>query len=411
VTALVAIAGHAILFSLVALNLAASVLIIVGAQVARRDRHHDELVDVGVIASSELTTALSLIVPVRGVQRDVVAVVRSLLESDYPALEVIVVDDGSADGAIEALREAFSLVTVERVPRSRLRTRRVLRAYASALDARLLVLDKELGGRADALNTGLRFARYPLVCPVDPHVTLDRDALARMARAFQTSPETIVCGAATRIAQAGRSPLARLQSLGRSRDSLLWRAAAGRLGGQLFARDTVAVFSREAVVAAGGYAPSTPGEDLELVLRLHRHLLDAGRRYRIVALPRPAASCAVTAGLRAAAQQSHDARRARGAALAAHRGMFLRRRYGLLGCLVLPALALWSLVRRPLVLVVGCSMVAGAALGTVDPGLTIVELVLLASAPLGLSLAAALLEHPSREPSRPLAATLVHAPR
>jgi cellulose synthase/poly-beta-1,6-N-acetylglucosamine synthase-like glycosyltransferase len=404
VTALLAIADHAILFSLVALNLAATVLIVAASRVALRDRHRDELVDVGVVASSELTTALSLIVPVRDAHRDVVRVVRSLLDSAYPALEVIVVDDGSRDGTIDALREAFSLVPVERVPRSRLRTRRVARAYASPLDPRLLVLDKEAGGRADALNTGLRFARYPLVCPVDPHVTLDRDALARMARAFQTSTETIACGAGTRIAQAGRSPLARLYSFVRLRDSLLWRVAAGRLGGPLLARDAVAVFSREAVVAAGGYASATPGEDLELVLRLHRHQLDAGRRYRITALARPAASCAAPAGLRASRRQARDASRARTAALAAHRGMLLRRRYGPLGRLVLPALALWSLVRRPLVLVVTCCVVARAALGAIDLGLLLVELVLVASAPLGLSLAAALLEQPARPPSRPVAA-------
>ncbi len=403
-TALLAIAGHAILFSLVALNLAATVLIVVASRVALRDRHRDELVGVGVVASSELTTALSLIVPVHDAHRDVVRVVRSLLDSAYPALEVIVVDDGSHDGTIDALRETFSLVPVERVPRSRLRTRRVARAYASPLDPRLLVLDKEPGGRADALNTGLRFARYPLVCPVDPDVTLDRDALARMARAFQTSTETIACGAATRTPAEGRSPLARLYSFVRLRDSLLWRVAAGRLGGPLLARDAVAVFSREAVVAAGGYAASTPGEDLELILRLHRHELDSGRRYRIAALARPVASRAAPAGPGASWRQARDASRARSAAVASQRGMLFRRRYGALGRLVLPALALWSLVRRPLVLVVTCCVIAGTALGAVDLGLLLVELVLVASAPLGLALAATLLEQPAPPLSRPVAA-------
>jgi cellulose synthase/poly-beta-1,6-N-acetylglucosamine synthase-like glycosyltransferase len=381
-----------ILLLLVALNLAATAIILAAARLDARERRRRDLVDVSTIARSELTTALSVIVPAHEHEREIVHAVRALLDSGYPTLEVIVVDDASHDGTIDELRRAFSLVPVERVPRSRLATRRVLRAYASPLDARLLVLDKEPGGRADALNTGLRFARYPLVCPVDPQLSLDHDALVRLARPFQTDAATIACGASTRIAAERGSPVARLQSLARLRMSLISRIGAARLGGPLLGSGALAVFSREVVVSAGGYDGTTPGEDLELVLRLHRHCRDNGRHYRVASLGRPVAGSPGSDSLLAAWRRARGARRGTTAALARHRGMLLRRRYGTLGWLVLPAITVHALLRRPIALAAVGGAIAGLALGVVAPSLTIVDGVLLASATAGLSLAALLLD-------------------
>ena len=313
---------------------------------------------------------------------------RSLLDADYPTLEVIVVDDGSRDGTVEALRAAFSLVQVERVPRSRLRTRRVSRAYASPLDARLLVLDKEPGGRADALNTGLRFARYPLVCPVDPHVALDRDALARMAREFQTIPGTIACGAGTRIAP-GERLAARAPAVARTPAHVAALAHDGGIGSaaRCSRAEPVAVFSREAVVAAGGYADVGRRRGSRAGAAPAPPLLDAGRTYRIAALPRPAASIAPGRGVR------EPARRARRGALGAPRhaaaaSLRVARLRRAAGADALVARAPAARARR------GRLRGRRRRARCRDPALELVELVLLASAPLGLSLAAALLEQP-----------------
>ena len=49
------------------------------------------------------------------------------------------------------------------------------------------------------------------------------------------------------------------------------------------------LFRRETVVAAGGYSHDTVGEDMELVVRLHRHMLEQEEPYRIQFSPDPAA--------------------------------------------------------------------------------------------------------------------------
>jgi cellulose synthase/poly-beta-1,6-N-acetylglucosamine synthase-like glycosyltransferase len=356
------IGGEAILLLLVALNLAATAIIVIAARQDHHERSRQELVDVETMARSELTTALSVIVPAHDHAGEIVSSVRALLAASYPTLEVIVVDDGSEDGTIDALRRAFALVQVDRVPRTRLRTGRVTGAYASPLDARLLVLAKEAAGRADALNTGLRFARYPLVCPIDPLLALDRDALVLLARPFQTDATTIACGASTRLAVTSGSPLVRLRALARMRTALVARVAAGRLGGALLGPGAIRLFSREIVVAAGGYDATAAREDRELVLRLRRHTRVGGLSHRMVSLPRSVA-CA-------------------------------------------PAAVAGPVQRGPLALIslVGSAM-AGIALAGVAPAAILIDCVLLVSAPAGLSLAASLLDRP--HPGR---ATPVHEP-
>ncbi|MFX9495794.1 hypothetical protein ABTO48_21125, partial [Acinetobacter baumannii] len=79
-----------------------------------------------------------------------------------PEFEVIVVADGPKDRTLEVLKEALRLVEVEWVYRRALLTKPVRAVYRSLVYPNLIVVDKENGGKADALNAGLNLARYPL---------------------------------------------------------------------------------------------------------------------------------------------------------------------------------------------------------------------------------------------------------
>jgi cellulose synthase/poly-beta-1,6-N-acetylglucosamine synthase-like glycosyltransferase len=210
------------------------------------------------------------------------------------------VNDGSTDGTLDRLREAFDLVVVERIPRARLATERIHATYASRSEPRLTVLDKDNGGKADALNAGIAHALYPLVCAIDADTMLDPSALARLAWEFQARPDTVAAGGIVRVINGSsvdggkivkvETPpdlLVNIQILEYLRAFLLGRIAWSRLGMLLIISGAFGLFRREAIVEVGGYDTKTVGEDAELVLRLHRYRREHGLPCRITFFPDP----------------------------------------------------------------------------------------------------------------------------
>jgi cellulose synthase/poly-beta-1,6-N-acetylglucosamine synthase-like glycosyltransferase len=279
--------------------------------------------------------------------------------------------------------------------------------YASPQDTRLLVLDKQAGSRADAINAGLRFARYPLFCPVDAGVKIDCDALVRMARTFQTHPETIACGASMRVADGG-SLLASVQRIGRLRALLLSRTGASRLGTPFLGCGPFGVFRRDVVVDAGGYDPDAVGEDIDLALRLHRHCRDRGLPYRLAFVAQPVGTTAAACDMRDALRNERRWQRGLVQALSRHRGMLFRRRYGAIGWLALPYLALVAALGQVVTIAAYGAGIAAFARGAVDPTLSVALIVLGITSGLGLSLGALLLDERPRQP-RLLAATVAES--
>ena len=183
-----------------ALNLIYTVLMLLGLRTVTSYVRRRPLMDIETISQSELTTPISIVIPAYDEGPVIVDSVKAMLDSGYPELEVLVINDGSGDDTLARLQAAYALVEVERVPRCALQTEPVRALHACPFDDRLLVIDKLNGGKADAINAGLRFARYPLFCTMDADTIVDADAFARLVRPFQAHPETVACGGIVRIA-------------------------------------------------------------------------------------------------------------------------------------------------------------------------------------------------------------------
>ena len=104
---------------------------------------------------------VSILVPAFNEEASIVASVRSFIRLHYPRFEVIVVSDGSTDSTMDRLIEAFALVEEPRVWARTIPTARVLRVMRSLRHPELVVVEKENGGKSDALNAAINIARYP----------------------------------------------------------------------------------------------------------------------------------------------------------------------------------------------------------------------------------------------------------
>ena len=229
--------------------------------------------------------------------------IQSLLTLTYVQLEIVVVNDGSTDDTLDRLKEAYSLVRVARLPTASLPTAPIRQVYQSSLHPNLWVIDKENGGKADALNAGLNFSISPFFCAMDADSVLERDALSRIVRPFLEDDGTVAAGGVIRIVNGcrvehgmvtdvrlPRNLLAKFQVLEYLRGFLVGRMGFSALGMTLIISGAFGLFRRETVVAAGGYASrfttgETVGEDIELVVRLHRYCLEHKLPSRVTFIP------------------------------------------------------------------------------------------------------------------------------
>lgn len=296
-------------------------------------RRYGELVP----ADPAFMPPVSIVVPAYNEEPVIVASVRSLLQLTYPNVEIVVVNDGSTDATLSAIKDAYDLEEYSEPYRDRIPTAPVRAFYRSRRHPNLRVVDKENGGRADTNNAGINVARYPLFCTIDADSILQRDSIERVVRPFLVDPRVIASGGTIRIVNGchvregfiesldlPRQPLVVFQVMEYLRAFLFGRVGWAAFNGLLVLSGAFGVFHKETVVAAGGYRTDTIGEDMEMVTRLHKVMRRRKRPYRIAYVPDPVCFTEAPDNLRALAGQRIRWQRGLGESMRANAGLSFR---------------------------------------------------------------------------------------
>jgi cellulose synthase/poly-beta-1,6-N-acetylglucosamine synthase-like glycosyltransferase len=305
---------------------------------------------------SPLTPGVSVIVPAFNEQTVIVDSVRSLLALRYPRHEVVVVSDGSTDRTIAVLEEEFDLAPVRVALRNGIATAAVRATYVSRSHSNLLVVDKENGGRADALNAGVNAARHPYVCVIDADSLLEPDALLKVSKPILDDPQLLAAtGGTIRIVnscrvdhglvvdvRAPRSRLATIQVLEYLRAFLVARVGWSSINALGIISGAFGLFHRSLVEAAGGYWKETVGEDFELTIRIHRHLRERGEPYRIGFVSDPVCWTEVPEQFATLSRQRRRWQRGLWEGIRRHRRMIGNPRYGVVGLVAMPYFLLFE---------------------------------------------------------------------
>lgn len=250
---------------------------------------------------SALDIPISVVVPAFNESASIITSVKAMLQLEYPQYELVVVNDGSTDDTLEKLIDAFDLQEFPEAYRARVECKPVRKIYRSTRIKNLRVVDKENGGsKADASNAGINACRYPLVCVVDADSVLQPDSLRRVVRPFLEDSTTVAVGGTVRIANGctvrqgflekvglPRNFLALVQVVEYLRAFLFGRMGWSPINGLLIISGAFGLFHKETLVEAGGFNPEAVGEDMELILRLHRLMKKKQRPYRITFVPDP----------------------------------------------------------------------------------------------------------------------------
>ena len=345
-------------------------------------RHHMLLItdeSRHLLLSSTLSPTISILAPAYNEEATIETSLRALLALQYPSLEIIVISDGSKDRTVQVLIEKFALVAVKTIYEQRIRTKPVRSLYRSSTYSSLVVVDKENGGKADALNVGLSFARGELVCAMDADTLIEADGLQRMVRPFLYATDVVATGGTIRVVNGSQVKhgrvaktavpthmLAGMQVVEYLRAFLFGRLGWNRLGGNIIISGAFGLFQREAVVNAGGYLHDTVGEDMELVLRLKRLSYEQGGPGKIGFVPDPVAWTEVPESAAVLGRQRDRWHRGLADVLWRHRRMLFNPRYGVTGLFVFPYYAFVELL-APVVEAVGLiGLLFGLVFGVVD---------------------------------------------
>ncbi|MBD3671790.1 MAG: glycosyltransferase family 2 protein [Gammaproteobacteria bacterium] len=354
---------------------------------------------------AEMAPPVSIIVPAYNEEPTIISSIHAMLQLDYDEFELVVVNDGSRDDTLEVMIRQFDLHAFPEAVRRRLETEAIKTVYVSRKYPNLRVVDKVNGGKADALNAGINVCRYPLFCVVDADSILQQDSLRQVVQPFIEDPLTVAAGGTIRISNGctvergflshvdlSRKPLVLLQIAEYLRAFLFGRMGWAPLNALLIISGAFGVFKKEAVILAGGYRRDTVGEDMELVVRLHRVLRTEGKPYRITFVPDPICWTEAPEDLKGLKSQRIRWQRGLAESLSANWSLLFNPRGGAVGWIAFPYMVIFELL-GPFLEVAGyLFFISGAVFGFIDEEAAIIFFVAAIGFGLLLSATALLLE-------------------
>lgn len=265
----------------------------------------NSFVNYSEILSSSISPSISIIAPAYNESLNIVENVRSLLSNHYVNYDVIIINDGSKDDSLEKLIAAYDLVKVDYLINPQIPTKPMRKGVFKSTNPafeKLIVVDKENGGKADALNLGLNISTNKYVACIDVDCLLLEDSLQKMIKPFleSTDSKVIAAGGVIRIANScfikdGRlldvnfptNQIVRGQILEYLRAFLLGRMAWSKLNGLLVISGAFGLFDKKIALEVGGYDTKTVGEDMEIIVRMRRHMEEKKIKYKVAYIPDP----------------------------------------------------------------------------------------------------------------------------
>ncbi len=349
--------SEAIIYYMLALNSFYAFLLILSVPQLRRHWRIADDVNLRILRAADVIPPISVIVPTFNEENSIVEGVLSFLSLEYPRHEVVIINDGSTDNTMQRLIDAYALVEVPPAYPDTVATKPVRAFYRSTVHTKLVCIDKDNGGKGDAMNAGLNAARYSYVLAVDADTLIERDALLRLARPFLLGQDVAAVGATVRISNGstiehGRVAEAHvdnrwlpgIQTVEYLRSFLFGRLGWNPMGGGLIISGAFGLFKQEYLQAVGGYNPGTVTEDIDLVVRLHKYLRQIKSNDVMTFVPDPVAWTEAPVTLKVLGTQRERWHRGLIATVVTHRNMMFNPRYGVIGMVAFPFYALGEML-------------------------------------------------------------------
>lgn len=318
-----------------------------------------------LLFKNKILPSISIIAPAFNEEKTIIESANSLLNLKYPDYELIIVNDGSQDSTLNVLIKYFDLTRVDYVFDYKLNTRAVRGVYMNHSLPKLIVVDKENGGKADSLNAGINISNKEYFCGIDADSLLEDDALLKLAsltldegietpalggNIFPINGCTIERGQIKNIS-IPENKLARFQTIEYIRAFMAGRLGWAALNSLLIISGAFGLFRKERVISVGGYlsssgkyAKDTVGEDMELVVRISRLMRELDHKYRICYAFNANCWTEVPEDLKSLKKQRYRWHRGLIDILTFHKKMLFNPRYGRIGLFAMPYFFIFEMI-------------------------------------------------------------------
>ena len=337
---------------------------------------------------------VSIIVPAYNEEVTIIDSVQMLLSIDYPQYEIIVVNDGSQDSTLEKLLSTFPITKLADCDCTGITTKDVNAIYKSQ-DGKLIIIDKQNGGKADSVNVGINNASKAYICTIDADSILDRSALKQTVQPFIDDPATFVAGGQLAVAngvtlQKNLVQMSRLpkniwvqwQIVEYMKSFLISRYSMSKMNVNVIMSGAFSLYRLTDLQKVGGFLTQhnqakylqeiaiagrqTVCEDMEIVVRLWRYFIDKKQAVKAKFLPHPLCWTEVPNNPEFLRKQRNRWHRGLAETLAIHSSMIFDPRYKLIGTFALAYYLIFELL-APLIKVFTLIFIAAAiALGNIN---------------------------------------------
>ncbi|MEA2103366.1 MAG: glycosyltransferase family 2 protein [Candidatus Cloacimonadota bacterium] len=257
--------------------------------------------------------SVSIIVPAYNEEITILNNIRMLLALDYPDFEVIVINDGSSDNTLKVMMDNFELCEIAANKTPIISTQPIRKIYKMN---NLIVIDKENGGKADAINVGINSSSKKLICTIDADSILDKIALKQTVQPLIDDENVFVSGGQLAVANGvklknnkvinsilPKNIWVQWQIIEYLKSFMIARYSMSKINSIMIMSGAFSIYKKSDLKAVGGfltenndsdfikqtggYGSQTVCEDMEIVVRMWRYFYEKGKKAKAVFLPHP----------------------------------------------------------------------------------------------------------------------------
>ena len=235
---------------------------------------------------------ISILIPCYNEEKIIKNTIEGLIRIDYMNYECLFINDGSTDKTLKELKEVLQLRKVNRIKRYDLCSKAIKEIYQSERYPNMFVIDKENGGKSEALNSGINYSLYDYIVTLDADSILKKDAISIMSGVFNDS-KVVAASGIIQIMQSFNlskdidrttlkiNNLLKLQTIEYIKSCYCYKASLAKLKSLLVISGAFGFFKKDILLAVDGFS-NVIGEDLDITLKIQFFIKNSNQKIAYV---------------------------------------------------------------------------------------------------------------------------------